>query len=121
MAKAFDASTLATLRTTEEIRIRTRKHKGQGVTIWIVTVGDQAFIRSFRGAQAKWYIDAIADGQATLEVGGRQLAVRLTPVRDAATIEAVSQAYLKKYASSPYAKAMVAPEVLPTTLRVDPM
>jgi hypothetical protein len=121
MARAFDASTLEMLRTTDEIRIRTRKHKGQGVTIWIVTVGEQAFIRSFRGAQAKWYVDAVADGQATLEVGDRQVAVRLTPVADPATVEAVSQAYLSKYASSPYAKAMVAPEVLPTTLRVDPM
>ena len=120
MATAFDASTLEMLRTADEIRIRTRKHKGQGVTIWIVTVGEQAFIRSFRGAQARWYVDAVADRQATLEVGDRQVAVRLMPVTDPATVGAVSQAYLNKYASSPYAKAMVAPELLPTTLRVDP-
>jgi hypothetical protein len=43
------------------------------------------------------------------------------PVTDPDTVEAVSQAYLSKYASSPYAKAMVAPEVLSTTLRVDSM
>jgi hypothetical protein len=121
MARAFDAGTLEMLRATDEIRIRTRKHKGHGVTIWSVTVGDQAFIRSFRGAQAKWYVDAVADRQATLEVGDRQVAVRLLPVTDPDTVEAVSQAYLSKYASSPYAKAMVAPEVLSTTLRVDPM
>ena len=121
MATAFDASTLEMLRTADEIRIRTRKHKGQGVIIWIVTVGEQAFIRSFRGASAKWYVDAVADGQATLEVGDQQIPVRLTSVADAATVEAVSQAYLGKYASSPYAKAMVAPEVLPTTVHVDPM
>jgi hypothetical protein len=41
------------------------------------------------------------------------------PVKDQKTVEAVSEAYLEKYRGSPYAKDMVRPEVLPTTLRLE--
>jgi hypothetical protein len=52
---------------------------------------------------------------------GRLVAVRVTPVADPATIVDVSQAFLSKYADSPYAQAMVAPEILSTTLRLSPI
>jgi hypothetical protein len=66
-------------------------------------------------------VTAAADRKAALETGGRRLAVHVVPVVDDATIEAVSQAYLTKYATSPYAKAMVTAETVPTTVRLDPM
>ncbi len=90
------------------------------VTIWIAVVDDAVFVRSVRGPRGKWNTAARADGRATLEVDGRQLPVKITPISDAATLEAVSQAFLTKYAASPYAKSMVAPETLPTTLRLNP-
>ncbi len=43
------------------------------------------------------------------------------PVTDHDAIEAVSQAFLTKYATSPYAQSIVSPATLPTTLRLDPM
>lgn len=112
---------LDALRRDNEVRIRTSAQPDRGVIIWIVVVGDAAFVRSFRGPKGKWYVAARADGRASLEVGERLIPVRVTQVADAATIEAVSQAFLSKYASSPYAKAMVAPDILPTTLRLDPI
>src|SRR5689334_7266103 len=121
MPQVFDAATLATLRDSREVRIHTGARKGRGVIIWSVVVGDAVFVRSVRGPTGKWYVAAAADRQATLEAGGRHLSVRVTPVADAATIEAVSQAYLTKYATSPCAKAMAAPDTLPTTLRLDPV
>ncbi len=90
------------------------------VTIWIAVVDDAVFVRSVRGPRGKWNTAARADGRATLEVDGRQLPVKITPpMSDAATLEAVSQAFLTKYTASPYAKSMVAPETLPTTLRLN--
>ena len=73
------------------------------------------------GPTGKWFVAAAADGQATLEVGDRQLPVRVIPVADHDTIEAVSQAFLTKYTTSPYAQSIVSPATLPTTLRLDPM
>ena len=115
----FDAVVLTALRKDKEVRIRTRA-QSKPVPIWVVVVGDAAFVRSVRGPKGKWYVAAAADGEATLEVGGRQIPATVTPVKDASMIEAVSQAFLSKYAGSPYAKSIVAPDTLPTTLRLDP-
>jgi hypothetical protein len=46
--------------------------------------------------------------------------VSVTPVTDPAVVAAVSQAYLGKYVTSPYANEMVRAEILPTTVRLDP-
>ena len=115
----FDPAILTALRNDKEVRIRTGGQT-KGVIIWIVAVGDDVFVRSVRGPKGKWNATASATGEATLEIGGRLIPVRATQVTDAAAIDAVSKAYLAKYAGSPYAQAMVAPDTLPTTLRLEP-
>jgi hypothetical protein len=120
MPQGFDSTTLVKLRQQQEIRIRAGR-SASGVIIWVVVVDGTVFIRSFRGAGAKWYLAATGDGRAALEVDGAAVPVKVTPAADQATIEAVSRAFLSKYAASPYAQAMVRPEVLPTTLRVEPL
>jgi hypothetical protein len=89
----FDTATLELLRTTKEVRIRTSGNKGRPVTIWIVVVDDAAFVRSVRGPTGQWFVAATADRRAMLDVGDRQLAVRVIPVTDHGTIEAISNAY----------------------------
>jgi len=121
MARKFDAAELDFLRTTQEVGIRTVKRSDHSVIIWAVVVGDAAFVRSVRGPSGKWYKAAAADGRLTLEINDRLVVVRAIPVSDAPTIAAVSAEYLAKYATSPYAQAMVKPETLPTTLRIEPV
>jgi hypothetical protein len=121
MTQAFDPAIVASLRDSKEVRIRTPQHKGRGVIIWIVVVDDAAYVRSVRGPAGKWFIAASAEGKATLDLGDRQVSVRVVPVSDQATIAAVSQAFKSKYASSPYAPSIVRDEVLATTLRLDPL
>ena len=120
--QTFDAATLASLHSTKEVRIRTARHKRNGIDIpgFNGALPDAVFVRSVRGPTGKWYVAAAAEGRATLEVGGRQLPVQVVPIADQGTIEAVSQAFLTKYATSPYAKSIVAPDTLSTTLRLDP-
>jgi hypothetical protein len=120
MTDTFDAATLALLHAAKEVRIRTEGSKGRGVIIWIVVADDAVFVRSVRGPAGKWFVAAAADGRATVVIGERALPVHIAHVSDQATIEAVSQAFLSKYATSPYAQAMVRAEVLPTTLRLEP-
>jgi hypothetical protein len=121
MAGTFDRPTCDALRDAAEVAIRTSRNPDRGVVIWVVVVDDGVFARSFRGQRGRWYLAAAADGRATLECDDQRLPVRVTPVESAAVIEAVSQAYLVKYAASPYAKEMVRPEALSTTLRLDPI
>jgi hypothetical protein len=121
MPQTFDPAIVASARDSKEVRIRTARQKGRGVIIWIVAVGDALYVRSVRGPAGKWFVAASADGQAILDLGHRQFPVSVVPVTDQVTIDKVSQAFLSKYAMSPYAPSIVRAETLPTTLRLDPM
>jgi hypothetical protein len=119
MAK-FDADTLRELRDLREVSIRTEKHPDSAVVIWVVVAGDEVFVRSVRGSKGRWYRDIATGGSATLEFGGRRLAVAALPASDADSVARASREFLQKYASSPYAQSIVRTEVLPTTLRLEP-
>jgi hypothetical protein len=116
----FDADILRELRDLQEVAIRTGKHPGNAVTIWVTVTDDEVFVRSVRGAKGRWYRDLAAGGPATLEFAGRRLAVQAIPASDPAAVDRVSREYLRKYQPSPYAQSMVRPDVLPTTLRLEP-
>ena len=116
----FDADVLDELRSRKEVGIRTSQNRQRPVTIWIVVVDDAVFVRSVRGPQGKWYVAARADGEASLVIDQREVAVRVNSATDPDSVAAVSRAILAKYATSPYAQVMVSDEIVPTTLRLDP-
>jgi hypothetical protein len=116
----FDGVTVRELRDVREVAIRTEKHPKTAVVIWVVAPDDEIFVRSVQGARGRWYRDLAAGGPATLEFAGRRLPVQAIPVSDPDAIARASREYLSKYQPSPYAQAMVKPEVLSTTLRLEP-
>ena len=85
-----------------------------------IVADDLVFVRSVAGAKGRWYRDLAAGGPATLDIAGRRLPVQAMPATDAAAVERASGEYLRKYRPSPYAEAMVKPEILATTLRLEP-
>lgn len=120
---AFDADTLARVRGTKRVRIETRGRNGEAhrAIIWVVVdPSDRVLIRSWRGAGARWYREAVAAGQAALVVDRSELAVRVEVATDADRIDACSRELLAKYAGDPAAKSMVRDEVLDTTLELRP-
>ena len=116
----FGKETLKHLHDHQEVSIRTEKHPGSAVTIWVVAPGDEVYVRSVRAAKGRWFKDLENGGDATLEVSGRRVPVKAIPATDASSIERASGEYLRKYRTSPYAQAMVKAETLPTTLRLEP-
>jgi hypothetical protein len=116
----FDTDSLRDLLSAKEVSIRTDKHPDSAVVIWVVVTDDEVFVRSFRGTKGRWYRDLATGGPATLEFAGRSLRVQAIPANDPAAIDRASRAYLGKYRSSSYAQAMVQPEMLPTTLHLEP-
>ncbi len=120
MAK-FDQDTLRRpARCRRKIAIRTEKRGDEPVTIWVVAPGDDVFVALGTRPQGPLVQGPRQGGDATVEFDGRRLPVRATPAHDAASLERASDEYLRKYRTSPYAKAMVKPETLPTTLRLEP-
>jgi hypothetical protein len=116
----FDADTLGALRDVQEPRIRTEKHPGSAVVIWVVAAGDEVFVRSWAGTRGRWYRDLAAGGPATLEFGGRRLAVQAFPAADPDQVARCSREFLTKYRHSSHAQEMVRDEILATTLRLEP-
>jgi hypothetical protein len=122
---SFDRETLQLLDETQEVRIETRRDEDAPVhrtIIWVVTVDGDVFVRSVRGDRGRWYREVSANPSAALHVGDRRIPVRAVPVTDETTVEAVSEAYWSKYGgTSPGStRAMVRPETLPTTLKLEP-
>jgi len=115
----FDAKTLSDLHDAREVAIRTDKHPASAVPIWVVVAGDAVFVRSAYGAKGRWYRD-LAAGGAALEFAGNRLAAQAIPESDPAAVDRVSHEYLRKYGPGPYSEMMVKPEILSTTLRLEP-
>ena len=116
----FDAKTLSDLHDAREVAIRTDKHPASAVPIWVVVAGDAVFVRSAYGAKGRWYRDLAAGGGAALEFAGNRLAAQAIPESDPAAVDWVSREYLRKYGPGPYSEMMVKPEILSTTLRLEP-
>jgi hypothetical protein len=122
---AFDPDTLRLLDETREVRIETSRGgdaPAHRTTIWVVTVDGTVFVRSVRGEEGRWYREVSANPRAALHVGDNRIPVRAVPAADGATVEAVSEAYREKYGrTSPGStRAMLQPETLPTTTRLEP-
>ncbi len=105
-----------------EVGVVVRSEDTQARTpIWIVALGDSAYVRSYRATGGRWYQHVLSSGTFPLEIDGEEVLVRLEAVEDAETLEAVSAAYLTKYANEAETPDMVSPAVVATTLRLDPV
>jgi len=118
----FEESDLDLLARTKEIRVETRSKTGEvhRTIVWPVVRGGVVYLRSYRGPHGRWYREAIADPDIVLLFDRRRVPGRAVPATDAASVEACSQAFRDKYPRSYSLQAMLAPAVLPTTLRIEP-
>ena len=93
---------------------------GRPVPIWVVRVGDELYVRSWRGDAGAWYRAAKARRQGHISAGGVERDVEFVAVDDAVN-DAVDAGYRDKYARYPsYVEPMVTAEARATTLRLVP-
>jgi hypothetical protein len=118
----FPPDVLDLMDRTTEVDIETRAADGtiHRTIIWVVVTDGIAFIRSYRGATARWYREITADPMGALIVGDRRTEVRAVPAIDDASVDACSRGFWAKYPQDPATPAMVALKVLDTTLRLEP-
>src|SRR5689334_15059201 len=116
--------------TDHELRIASRRPDGSlgsPVTIWMVRVGDDVFVRAAHGAATRWNAHAREAGAGHVTVGfGIDHDVTFEPVdpADHALVDAISEAYEAKYAGRyprEYVDPVVSVESRGTTLRVVPV
>jgi hypothetical protein len=119
---SFSTEDLELLDRTEEVEIETRAPDGPAhrTVIWVVVDDGDVFIRSVRGAAGRWYREAIANPAVAIHVAGRRLSATAIPATDPASIGRASAALVRSYAGDPAVRSMIRPDVLDTTLRLEP-
>jgi hypothetical protein len=120
---AFPPAVMKSFDDTKVVEIETRSAKGTKhlIPIWIMVVDGVPYVRSVNGPAGRWYRELLARGKGAVVVGGKRVPVRATKDSSARAIEAVSEALSKKYARSGQSlQSMLRPNVLDTTVRLDP-
>jgi hypothetical protein len=119
----FTTSVVDRLRTAKEVRIETLGADGQlhRTIIWVVVdEAGRVLARSYRGAGARWYREALSGRPVAVETGEETVAVRVEPATDDGRISAYTAELERKYAGDPATPAMVRPDVLDTTIELHP-
>jgi len=109
--------------TAEELEIAPLRRDGtlrNPVTIWVVRVGDDLYIRSYRGRGGAWFRAAQVRHEGRIRAGGVEKDVTL--VEDPGIDDQIDAAYRTKYRrySTQYVNPMVAPEARAATLKLAP-
>ncbi|HEX5696614.1 MAG TPA: nitroreductase/quinone reductase family protein [Acidimicrobiia bacterium] len=89
--------------------------------IWVVVDGDDVLVRSVRGESGRWYQRALANPEVALIVGDTRLELMAVPASDEVAVERASEALRRKYRVGRSLDAMLVPEVLGTTLLLEPV
>ncbi len=120
---AFSDDDLDRIDRTEEVEIETVTGDGlvHRTIIWAIVDDGSVYIRSYRGPDARWYREALANPAVALHVDGRRIAATAIPATDPASIERTSRGFVRKYPDDPATPKMIRPDVLELTLRLEPV
>ena len=121
-AMSFKGQDLALLAGAEEVDIETRLPDGpvHRATIWIMVDGEDTFVRSVNGRTARWYREAVANPAVAIHVGGRRLTASAIAATDPDSIDRASASLRRKYGKGTSVDSMLVPDILDTTLRLEP-
>ena len=116
---------LARIGAADELEIAPLRPDGtrrKPVTIWVVRVGDELYVRSYRGRGSAWFRAAVSRPEGRIWAGGVEKDVTWVEVDDADTQGRIDAAYGVKYRryGAGYIETMTSPAVRAATLRLVP-
>jgi hypothetical protein len=119
---AWTAEELDTIGAADELDIAVMRPDGSPrpyVTIWVVRVGDDLYVRSYRGRDGVWFRSVLRRPGGRIRAAGLERDVTFEESGEA-NRDAISEAYRDKYASYPrnIVDPMVAPAAREATLRL---
>jgi hypothetical protein len=108
----------------EELEIAPLRRDGalrNPVTIWVVRVGDDLYVRSYRGRSGAWFRAAQVRHGGHIRAGGVDKDVTFVEEADPGINDQIDDAYRAKYRRYPqYVAPMVTPEARATTIKLVP-
>jgi hypothetical protein len=116
---------LTKIGTAEELEIASLWHDGtlrNPVTIWVVRIGDDLYVRSYRGRGGAWFRAALVRHEGHIRAGGVEKDVTFVEEADSTINDQIDAAYRTKYRryGAQYVNPMVAPEAQAATLKLMP-
>jgi hypothetical protein len=114
---AWTSEELGTVGAADELELTA---SGRSVTIWVVRVGDELYVRSYRGRTGRWFERAQERHEGHIDAGGVDKDVELVEIADAN--DAVDDAYRTKYEryGARYVDPIVSADARAATLKLVP-
>ena len=93
----------------------------KGVAIWVVRVGDDLYIRSWRGRNGAWFRAAQVRHEGHIQAGGVEKDVTFVEEADPNINDQIDATYRTKYRRyASYVPPMINPQARATTLKLVP-
>ena len=120
---AFTTATLESIDAAHEVHIETRAEdeRTYRTVIWIMVEDGAVYVRSVRGDAGRWYQRATANPTVKIVVGSAEIDAVARAAPDEQSVRSASKGLRRKYSPGPSLDAMLAPAVLHTTLRLEPL
>jgi hypothetical protein len=122
---AWTNDELTRIGTAQELQLAPRRRDGtlrNPVTIWVVRVGDDLYVRSYRGRNGAWFRGTQVRHEGHIEAGGVDKDVSFVEETDRGINDQIDAAYRSKYRGhdARYVDPMLASEARATTLKLVP-
>jgi hypothetical protein len=111
--------------TAEELQIASLRRDGtlrNPVTIWVVRLGDDLYVRSYKGRTSAWFRGTQARHEGHIQAGGIEKDVTFVEEADPNLNDQIDAAYRAKYRryAASYVDPMVSPEARAATIKLVP-
>ena len=121
---AWTSEELEKIGSAEELDIATLRDDGslrQRVTIWVVRVGDDLYIRAYKGRSGPWFRGMQTRHTGHVWAGGVDKDVTFVEETEPEANQRIDEAYLDKYKRYPsYVAPMVTPQAREATIKLVP-
>lgn len=117
----FTPDQLELIEATKEVVIETRSgDRTYRTIVWVVADQGDVYVRSVRADSGRWYQRVLEDPAVILDVAGARIPAVAVPANDPESVGRATEALRRKYRNSASLGSMIRPEVLGTTMRLEP-
>jgi hypothetical protein len=125
MMATWTSDELRKIETAEELEIASARRDGtlrNPVTIWVVRVGDDLYVRSWKGRTGSWFRASQVRHEGHIQAGGIDTDVRFVAEADDDINDQIDAAYRTKYRrhGARWVNPMVASQARAATIKLVP-
>ena len=122
---AWTSDELDKIAAAEELEIASLRRDGtlrNPVTIWVARLGDELYVRSYKGRTSRWFRGTQDRREGHIRAGGVEKDVTFVEETDPGVNDQIDAAYRTKYRSygARFVNPMVGPEARAATIKLVP-